>query len=128
MANFKLNITSFKVLYTINKLNEKNYYPNIHGVLKLVNGVIDNETKDFISLETFATLISIKGRRMSSIVHQLQRYNYVSLKHDKSDDNMYLYVTFKGESNIEDYLKHHKISFKKKDNKVLQKTIAYIKE
>lgn len=127
MANYKLNITSFKVLNTIYILNEQSYYPLIEGVKKIVNGAIDEDTIKFKNIDTFSTLTSIKGRRLASIIHQLVRYNYLTYIHNKIDDQMYLKITFKGESNIEDYLKHHKVTFKKNNIKENKPTIVYIK-
>lgn len=127
MPNYELNVTVIKILETVYELNEKNYYPNAHGVLKIVNGVIDEETAPFIKLKTFSTLTSVKGRQLASDIHQLVRYGYLSYQHNKSDDQMYLRITFKGESNLEDYLKHHRVSFKKANKKKAEKTIALIK-
>jgi len=127
MANYKLNITSVKVLDTIYLLNNKNYYPNYIGVLKIINGIIDEETSKFVSLETFSTLTSKKGRQLASIVHQLVRYNYLTYIHNKEDDEMYLRITFKGESNLEDYKKHHKVNYKKNSKPKSKPCFAYIK-
>lgn len=127
MANYELNVTVIKILETVYELNNKNYYPNMHGVLKIVNGVIDEETAPFLKLKTFSTLTSTKGRQLASDVHQLVRYGYLSYQHNKSDDKMYLRITFKGESNLEDYLKHHKVNFKKASKKKAAPTIVLIK-
>lgn len=127
MATYKLNITSVKVLDTVNLLNQKNYYPNYIGVLKIINGIEDEETSKFVSLETFSTLTSKKGRQLASIVHQLVRYNYLTYIHNKSDDEMYLRITFKGESNLEDFKKHHKVNYKKNSKRKPKPSFAYIK-
>lgn len=127
MANYELSITTIKILETIYELNDKNYYPDMHGVLKLVNGKIDEETAKFINLKTFSTLTSIKGRQLANHIHQLVRHGYLSYKHNPGDDKMYLYITFKGESNLENYKKHHKVNFKKNENKKKAPTIVLIK-
>lgn len=127
MANYELSITTIKILEMVYELNQKDYYPNMHGVLKLVNGKIDEETAKFINFKTFSTLTSIKGRQLANHVHQLVRYGYLSYKHNKVDDRMYLYITFKGESNLEDYKKHHKVNFKKREKMKAKPTIALIK-
>jgi len=127
MANYKLNITSVKVLETVNLLNNKNYYPTYIGVLKIINGIEDEETSKFVSLETFSTLTSKKGRQLASIVHQLVRYNYLTYIHNKIDDEMYLRITFKGESNLEDFKKHHKVNYKKNSKRKAKPSFAYIK-
>lgn len=126
MAVYKLNITSIKVLDTINLLNQKNYYPTYIGVLKIVNGIIDSDTSKFTSLVTFSTLTSKKGRQLASIIHQLVRYGYLTYKHNKNDDEMYLRITFKGESNLEDYKKHHIVNYKKNNKKENKPSIVFI--
>ncbi len=127
MANYQLNITTIKILKMVYDLNQKDYYPNIHGVLKLVNGKLDEETAPFVSYATFSTLTSLKGRQLANHIHQLIRYGYLSYKHNKEDDEMYLYITFKGETNLENYQKHHKVNFKKREKSKAKPTIALIK-
>lgn len=127
MANYKLNIKAIKILETVYLLNEKSYYPNIAGVHKILNGVIDKETIKFKELTTFSTSISLKGRQLASQVHQLIRYGYLSYRHNKDDDKMYLRITYKGESNLSDYKKHHKVNFLKKTLKEDEPTIVLIK-
>ncbi len=126
MASYKLNITSVKVLETVYLLNNKNYYPNYIGVLKIVNGVVDEDTSKFVSLETFSTLTSKKGRQLASMIHQLIRYGFLTYIHNKKDDEMYLRITFKGESNLEDFKKHHKVNYKKNSKRKDKPSIAYI--
>ena len=128
MAEYKLNITTIKILETVYELNELSYYPLMLGVHKILNGIIDEETSKFMKIKTFSTLTSVKGRQLASDIHQLIRYGYLSYKHNKSDDKMYLRITFKGESNLEDYKKHHKVTFKGYTKKKEDPTIVLIKE
>lgn len=127
MRNKLPNLTDVKILDTVYQLNIKSFYPSFIGVKKILNGVIDEDTNKFINLTTFSTLISIKGRSFTSKIHQLIRYGYLSLKHNPTDDLMYLKITEKGTKFLLDILKEKKLKYKKKNLKENKHEIVFIR-
>ncbi|MDD4005631.1 MAG: hypothetical protein PHD98_00485, partial [Bacilli bacterium] len=83
---FRISITHLKVLETVRYLNKDNAFPSASGVAKILNGVNDEETKPFVKAETFATLLSYRGRKLTSLVTNLIRRNYLSYVFSDGDN------------------------------------------
>ena len=77
-------------------------------------GKLDIETRQYIDIETFGTLISFPGRKLCSYILNMVRRNYLTYIYDKKSDGMYLAITEKGEEELYSFNKRHKTSFKRK--------------
>lgn len=111
---FRLSVSHFKIIETIKELNDSKKYPTPKGVNNILMGKLDTETRKYIDLKTFGTLISFPGRKLCSYILNMVRRGYLSYIYDKHTDGMYLIVTEKGEEELYRYLKRHKNAYKKK--------------
>jgi hypothetical protein len=84
------------------------------GIGKLLRGEIDDETMKFSNITAFGTLISFKGRKLSSYILVLQRRGYLLNKYDSKSNAFFLAITAKGEEEIRLFFKRHPRVFKKK--------------
>lgn len=123
---FTPNITDVKILLTIQYLNKKGYYPLPLGVAKILGGLLDDETKQFIDCPTYQTLISYKSKKVSRLIVILIRYKYLEKIYDPISNDLYLKLSQRGELFLDDYLAHHHLDLKphQKDHKT---TIVHIK-
>ena len=117
------NITDYKILLTVSELNDRGYYPLVEGVLKILSGIIDDETEEFKGLPTFQSLLSFNSKQLSRNVNMLLRYQYLKKIYDEKSDELYLKITDKGQAFLLDFKKHHHINLKKHTKKV-KKTIV----
>ena len=119
MTNVKkgltLSTTHYKILQTVEFLNNKGYYPLAHGVRKILMGEVDEETLEFKDAPTYGTLISYPSKKISRYVMMLQRYHYLDKKYDPVTDKLYLKISDLGSAALLKYSKKHKKSYKKKD-------------
>jgi len=115
---FRLTISHYKILQTIEELNKMNKYPTPKGVNNILQGKLDKETKQYIELKTFGTLISYPGRKLCSYILNMVRREYLTYIYDEKSDAMYLKITTKGEGAVFLYEKKHKHSYTKKNPKV----------
>lgn len=115
---FKLTVSHYKILQTIEELNLMDKYPTPKGVNNILSGKFDEETKQYASLKTFATLISFPGRKLCSYVLNLVRHEYLTYIYDKNSDGLYLRITTKGKGTLIDFDKYHKVKYTKKIKKV----------
>ncbi|MFA7378197.1 MAG: RQC domain-containing protein [Bacilli bacterium] len=121
---FRISITHLKVLETVRYLNKDNAFPSASGVAKILNGVNDEETKPFVKAETFATLLSYRGRKLTSLVTNLVRRNYLSYVYTDGDNQKYLKITPLGEATLLSSQTKNKVSFVAK-KKAHKKTILF---
>lgn len=112
---FRLTVSHYKILQTIDELNKKNLYPTARGVNNILMGKRDNETKKYVDLKTFGTLISFPGRKLCSYILNMTRRDYLGYIYDKKSDAMYLRITEKGEGELLHYEKRHKNSYRRKE-------------
>lgn len=120
-----LTIPHYKILYTVNYLNVKHYYPLSKGVWKILKGDIDEETMPFMECESFGTITSYSSKKISRLIMMLYRYHYLSKKYDEKTNEIYLEISPLGVSSLGKYLAKHKNSFKKKE-KTIEHTIIQI--
>ena len=113
-TEFRLTVSHYKILATIKELNDSNKYPTAKGVNNILMGKLDVETRQYIDIKTFGTLISFPGRKLCSYILNMVRRNYLTYIYDKKSDGMYLAITEKGEEELYAYQKKHKSSYKKK--------------
>ncbi len=113
-TEFRLTVSHFKILQTVKELNDIHKYPTPKGVNNILIGKLDIETRQYIDIKTFGTLISFPGRKLCSYVLNMTRRGYLAYIYDKKTDGMYLYVTEKGEEEIFVFEKKHKSEYKKK--------------
>ena len=113
-SEFRLTVSHFKILATIKELNDSHKYPTARGVNNILMGKLDVETRQYINIQTFGTLISFPGRKLCSYILNMVRRNYLTYIYDKKSDGMYLAITEKGEEELYVYQKKHKNSYKKK--------------
>ncbi len=119
------NLTDIKIMVTVEYLNEQGYYPLPQGVLKILSGVIDFETKDFLNCPTFQTIISYNSKKISRSILLLVRYRYLEKKYDVNTNELYLSLGERGKGFLLSYRKHHKLNYKK-HQKIEKRTIVKI--
>jgi len=116
-STFHLTVSHFKILETLKELNDQKLYPTPKGVNNILMGKTDTETKKYIEIKTFGTLISFPGRKLCSYILNMVRRGYVGYIYDEKTDAMYLRITEKGEIELFTFEKRHKEEFKKKVSK-----------
>lgn len=114
-TGFRLTVSHYKILQTVNELNKVNKYPTAAGVNNILQGKLDPETRNYIDIKTFATLLSYPGRRLCSYILNMVRRGYLSYIYDKNSDAMYLRVTEKGEVEVFNFERKHKNTYTKKE-------------
>ena len=111
MKEFKLNQTYFKALVTIKALNDLHYYPLNEGIYKILVGIVDEDTKQFVDLDSFGTLISFTSKKVCRLTMMLYRYGYIGRVFDTKTKELYFSLTDKGYKAAEQFLKKHKKPF-----------------
>ncbi|MBO6261095.1 MAG: hypothetical protein J6N95_00600 [Bacilli bacterium] len=111
MKEFKLNQTYFKALVTIKALNDLHYYPLNEGIYKILVGIVDEDTKQFVDLDSFGTLISFTSKKVCRLTMMLYRYGYIGRVFDTKTKELYFSLTDKGYKVTEQFLKKHKKPF-----------------
>ena len=125
MKEVKLNQTYYKVLITIKALNDLHYYPLNEGIYKILVGVVDEDTKPFVDLDCFGTLISFTSKKVCRLTMMLYRYGYIGRIFDTQTKKLYFSLTDKGLETTEAFLKNHKKPFARR-NKNITPTIVKI--
>ena len=115
VTEFRLTVSHYKILQTVYELNKVKKYPTAKGVNNILQGKLDPETRKYIELKTFGTLLSYPGRRLCSYILNMERRGYLSYIYDKNSDAMYLSVTEKGEIEVFNYERKHKNEYTKKE-------------
>lgn len=113
-SSFRLTVSHFKILETVSELNEEHNYPTAKGVNNILSGQIDEDTRQYVHLKTYGTLLSFPGRKLCSYILNMVRRGYLTYIYDPKSDGMYLKITDKGISELYTFNKKHKSSFKKK--------------
>ena len=114
VKTLRLTTTHFKILETVEYLNNQKYYPLPQGVRKILMGEKDEETLLFKEAPTYGTLISYPSKKISRYVMMLLRYHYLAKKYDPKTDKLYLEISDLGVSTLLLHNKKHKTSYKKK--------------
>ena len=114
-TQFRLTVSHFKILQTIEELNKLDLYPTAKGVNNILMGKLDKETRQYVKIKTYGTLISFQGRKLCSYILNMVRRGYLGYIYDKKTDAMYLRITEKGEMEVFSYEKKHKNSYRKKE-------------
>ena len=125
MKEVKLNQTYYKVLITIKALNDLHYYPLNEGIYKILVGVVDEDTKPFVDLDCFGTLISFTSKKVCRLTMMLYRYGYIGRIFDTQTKKLYFSLTDKGIEATETFLRNHKKPFARR-NKNVTPTIVKI--
>ncbi len=125
MKEVKLNQTYYKVLITIKALNDLHYYPLNEGIYKILVGVVDEDTKPFVDLDCFGTLISFTSKKVCRLTMMLYRYGYLGRVFDTQTKKLYFSLTDKGFAATESFLSKHKKPFARR-NKNVTPTIVKI--
>ena len=112
---FRLTVSHYKILQTVNELNKVKKYPTAKGINNILQGKLDPETRKYIELKTFGTLLSYPGRRLCSYILNMVRRGYLSYIYDKVSDDMYLRLTEKGEIEVFNFERKHKNEYTKKE-------------
>lgn len=118
MKEVKLNQTYYKVLITIKALNDLHYYPLNEGIYKILVGVVDEETKQFVDLDCFGTLISFTSKKVCRLTMMLYRYGYLGRVFDTQTKKLYFSLTDKGIEATETFLRNHKKPFARRSKNV----------
>ena len=113
--DFRLTVSHFKILQTVAELNKMHLYPTSKGVNNILMGKRDWESKKYVDLKTYGTLISFPGRKLCSYILNMARRGYLGYIYDKNTDDMYLRITEKGEGELLHYEKKHKNAYRKKE-------------
>ena len=117
MKEFAINQTYYKVLLTISELNKNSYYPLNEGVFKILSGVIDDETSNFVDVITFGTLTSYSSKKICHLTLMLFRHELIGKIFDPDSKKLYFRTTEKGEMAIKEFANKHKCSFARKKQK-----------
>ena len=104
MKEVKLNQTYYKVLITIKALIDLHYYPLNEGIYKILVGVVDEDTKQFVDLDCFGTLISFTSKKVCRLTMMLYRYGYIGRIFDTQTKKLYFSLTDKGLQATEEFL------------------------
>ena len=118
MKEVKLNQTYYKVLITIKALNDLHYYPLNEGIYKILIGVVDEDTKQFVDLDCFGTLISFTSKKVCRLTMMLYRYGYLGRVFDTQTKKLYFSLTDKGIEATETFLRNHKKPFARRSKNV----------
>ena len=110
-SQFRLTVSHFKILQTIEELNKLHLFPTAKGVNNILMGKLDKETKQYMNIKTYGTLISFPGRKLCSYILNMVRRGYLGYIYDKNTDAMYLRITEKGEMEVFSYEKKHKNNY-----------------
>lgn len=122
---YKPSLSQFKILETVMLLNKEHYYPLPEGILKILEGSLDNEVENFRNYPTYQTLISYSSKKIHRSVMMLIRYGFLANILNREDNELYIRITNKGKETLEEFLKKRKEPYPKK--KVTNKaTIAKI--
>lgn len=97
---FHISITHRKLLQTIHNLNQAKALPSTEGVAKILNGVLDRETKPFEKSSTFGILLSYHGRKLTALVTNLARRGYLTYVYEDDSERKYLKITPLGEATL----------------------------
>ena len=122
--DFRLTVSHYKILQTLNELNKMDKYPTAKGVNNILMGKLDNETKQYIDIKTFGTLISFPGRKLCSYILNMVRRDYITYIYDEKSDGMYLKITTKGEGAVFEFERKHKNSYTKKTKKTKSEIVT----
>ena len=114
-SEFRLTVSHYKILQTVNELNKEKKYPTAKGINNILQGKLDPETRKYVYLKTFGTLLSYPGRRLCSYILNMVRRGYLSYIYDKESDGMYLRLTEKGEVEVFNFERKHKNEYTKKE-------------
>ena len=117
MKEFAINQTYYKVLLTISELNKNSYYPLNEGVFKVLAGIIDDETTNFVNLVTFGTLTSYTSKKICHLTLMLFRHELIGKIFDPVSKKLYFRTTEKGEIALKEFANKHKCSFARKKQK-----------
>lgn len=115
---FRISITHLKILETVDYLNREKAFPCVEGIAKILNGVLDQETKIFAATSTFATLLSYRGRKLTAVVTNLVRRGYLTYVFADESDVKYLKITDLGKATLAlpEYAKKRSFKAKKKNH------------
>ena len=114
-SDFRLTVSHYKILQTVNDLNKDKKYPTAKGINNILQGKLDPETRKYVNLKTFGTLLSFPGRRLCSYILNMVRRGYLSYIYHKESDDMYLRLTEKGEVEVFNFERKHKNEYTKKE-------------
>ena len=123
MKELKIVITHIKIMETISSLNKKGLYPLSDGIYKIIAGIVDSETNQYIDEPTFGTLISFNSKKTCRYLLALQRHGYIKKIYAPKKDKLVYVTTELGEDTIDKYRKKHKKPYVKKEKKVSEKII-----
>lgn len=123
MEEFKIVITHIKIMETISSLNKKGLYPLSDGIYKIIAGIVDSETNQYIDEPTFGTLISFNSKKTCRYLLALQRHGYIKKIYAPKKDKLVYVTTELGEDTLAKYHKKHKKPYVKKVKKVSETII-----
>ena len=121
---FHISITHRKLLQTIHNLNQAKALPSAEGVAKILNGVVDRETKPFENSSTFGILLSYHGRKLTALVTNLARRGYLTYVYEEDNDRKYLKITPLGEATLSSGETKNAKTYNRKEKKIIP-TIIY---
>ena len=101
--------SNLKVLGVIYELSLHGLTPSRKGIEAILHGEFDYG--GFSSLLTFASLLSLRGKKLSSILRNLESKDLVEEKWIPSQDESYYLIKREGETMAKEFLSHyHKTS------------------
>jgi len=92
----KISTLDIYVLHTISILNDKDLYPNNDGIYKILIGLYDKETMNFINEKVFGSYNTYKSKRITCSINRLVKKDYINTIYDEKTKSMFYRLSFKG--------------------------------
>lgn len=106
-------IAEIKILDTIARLNEDNYYPLPVAIYLIVTGDETPEISYYYDLPAYGTLTSFNQKQVSRLITKMIHHSLIENIYDERTDELYLKVTNNGFKALENHFKTHKSTFAK---------------
>lgn len=118
---FALNALDYRIFITLFELEKEEMFAKPFGLLLIFKG-----ESEFSYLSAFRTLKNISSKKISLRMKILLRRNYLGLKFNPEDNELYYCLTNLGRKAAIEYSANHKNGFKKYD-KIIDNGIVKIR-
>ena len=88
------------LLSAIASLAEAGVEVSADGLVKILHGVVDEETRSLVSLAAFGYLPSLSSKKLKNRIHWLVRAGFVVLSYDQGVGDYFLQLSEKGHAEV----------------------------
>ena len=81
----KLSSCALCFIVAIDELSKRGKIANMDGLIKILQGVVDQETEGLTDMIGFASSISLKGKRGKNLLHALVHQGYLDQRYIEGD-------------------------------------------